>query len=135
MRNAQPRQIDDLAPVQDQVEVERAWPPMDVAGTPESRLDRLEAVEQVQRRQVRFDFGRRVPECPSGLPADRQRAMNRTGAKDPHAGRGIELRQGRCERLIDPPDISAKGNQAALHAENPEFRIKKPWAGAVESGF
>ena len=55
VRNAQARGIDDLAAVQQQVQIQGAGTPAHIAHSPEFLLDALQQIQQVFRRQAGFD--------------------------------------------------------------------------------
>ena len=70
MRHAQPRLVDDLVAVDEQIEVDRSRPPRaPVAHPPELLLDAQERVQELARRQARLDGDGAVQELRLvGLP-------------------------------------------------------------------
>src|SRR5262245_34504157 len=75
VRDHEPRRIDDFRTVEQEVKVERSRPPTRLADPPEVVLDRLEQLEQFERRKLRIQPGGRVEELGPRLAPYGRRSM------------------------------------------------------------
>ena len=115
MRNNQPRVSDHLAVIEQQIEVERARSPALQPDAAKLILDRLEQIEQAERRVTAVQLCRRIEIGGRIRRPDRSRGMKAAHGAQFDTGRRMEHLQGAMECLLDPTDVSTEGDPAIRH--------------------
>ena len=115
MRDLKPGQFDPALAVQDQVHVKRPRAPTDRAGPPEVGLDRLQQVEQLQRRQFGLDLGGSVEKLAACFLADRGGPVHKAERAERHQRLGVQTFQRPVERLHDTTRVATQCQETAGH--------------------
>src|SRR5688500_15894347 len=113
MRDLEPRLVDLLVPVEQEVEVDRARSEARPAPIPaEQPLDGLKPVEQPGRRQLRPESGGAVEESRLVLVADRIGLLERRDCDDLDLGPRFEQLEGAANRRFAVSEIGTEPDES-----------------------